>query len=337
MALRSVLGTVVNLANSALTMASYVFLPQFLGLENIEYFLRENIYPGILVLVFSVGIPNYVKKSEEVGFLVFLLILVSIFYFVSWNFLWYSNLLWLLIGVVSQKELVNGRFYLFSALILGLSLTNFTLIFFTQDWRMAHFISPLLVLIIYAFAVESVNFSIKRIREKLRNRFRVYSTLNKVLSISLLWWIISWRYKLEAESLYNLSVYQKVTLSIPVAVLGFISLINYLKNSLSWGWRSDIISLLTAIIIGIGLGWYFEDISWVLLTLLIFTHVPVVYLQNKLLEERYYTVLYIPFAISLFLVGIEYILYSLVGFLMIIRLCFYVQNRSSSSSLQRTR
>lgn len=335
--MRSVLGTVVNLANSGLTMVSYVFLPQFLGLEQIEYFLRENIYPGILVLVFSVGIPNYVKKYEEGGFFLFLLILVSIFYFVSWNFLWYSNLLWLSIGIVSQKELINGRFYLFSALILGLSFSNFILILFTQDWRMAHLISPLIILIIYSLAVESVNFSIKRIREILSNRFKFYSTLNKVLSISLLWWIISWRYELEGESLYNLSVYQKVTLSIPVAFLGFISLINYLKNTLSWGWRRDIISLLTAIIIAIGLGWYFENISWILLALLIFTHVPVVYLQNKLLEERYYTALYIPFAISLFFIEIGYILYSLVGFLMIIRLCFNVQNRSSSSSIQRTR
>jgi hypothetical protein len=336
-ALRSILGTGVNLANSAITLLSYVFIPQFLGLEQIEIFLRDNIYPGILVLVFSVGIPNYVKRSEELGLLLFLLILVSIIYFFSWNFLWYSNLLWLSIGVVSQKELIKGRFYLFSALILGLSLTNLTLILLTQDWRMAHLVSPLLVLVFYSFAVKSVNFSIKRIREILSSRFRVYSTLNKVLGISLLWWIISFRYKLEGESLYNLSVYQKVTLSMPVAVLGFISLINYLKNSLSWGWRKDMVSLVISIVIGIGLGWFFDDISWALTILLIFTHVPVVYLQNKLFEERYYTVLYIPFALSLFLIGIEYILYSLVGFLTIIRLCLYVQNWSSSSSLQRTR
>ena len=337
MALRSVLGTVVNLANSALTMVSYVFLPQFLGLERIEYFLSENIYPGILVLVFSVGIPNYVKSAEEDSFLVSLLILVSIFYFISWNYLWYSNLLWLSIGIVSQKELVDGRFYLFSALVLGLSFTNFLLITLTQDWRMAHLVSPLLVLIIYGFAAESANFSIKRIREIFSNRFKVYSTLNKVLSISLLWWIISWRYKLEGESLYNLSVYQKVTLSIPVAVLGFISLMNYLKDTLSWGWRRDIIAFLTAIIMSVGIGWYFESISWLLLTLLIFTHVPVVYLQNKLLEERFYTALYIPFSISLFFIKLEYILFSLVGFLILIRVCLYVQNWSSNSSLQRTR
>lgn len=337
MALRSVLGTFVNLVNSALTMLSYVIIPQFLGLERIEYFLIENLYPSILVLVFSVGIPNYVKKSEESSFLVFLIVLVSILYFISWNFLWYSNFLWLAVGIISQKELFNSRFYVYAALVLGLGITNLILIYFIQDWRMAHLISPLLVLSIFGFTVKPFNFSNTSILKMLSSGFKVFGTLNKVLSISLLWWVISWRYNLEGESLYNLSVYQKVTLSIPVAVLGFVSLVNFFKDTLSWGWRKDIISLCAAISISVGLSWYFEHISWLLLALLIFTHVPSVYLQNKFLEERFYAAIYIPFLISLVFIELEYILFSLVGFLFLIRLCLYVQNRSSSTTLQRTR
>lgn len=334
MALRAVLGTVVNISNSALTMLSYVFIPRFLGIEQIEYFLVENLYPSIIVLVFSVGIPNYVKKSEEILFVSFLTILVSIAYVFSLNYLWYSNLFWIIIGVISQKELIKGNFNVFALLVLSLSVTNFAIIIISKDWRLAHLLSPVIVLLVYSIFVHVNKISIVNLLLKgLNQRFNPFNTFSKILSISLLWWIISWRYKLESESLYNLSVYQKVTLSIPVAVLGFVSLVNFFKDRLSWGWIKDSISLVVAIVISFVLSIYFDNISWILLSVLIFGHVPVVYLQNKLLEEKFYPILYIPFSVILVFINLDYLLISLAGFLILIRLCLYVQNRSGSTPL----
>lgn len=336
MALRTFLGTLVNLLNSGLTMLVYVFMPQWLGLSHVEFFLNSNIYPSILVLVFSVGIPNYIKESEEVSLIILLFFLSSAAYIYSENFLWFSNLFWLLLGVMSQKELYHGRFYTYISLVLGLSLTNVLLVFCTSDWRLSHLLSPLVVLLIYIIVLNKMRI-VNLLDSKINFKINSISNLfRKILSVSLLWWVITWRYNLEDASLYDLSVYQKVTLSIPVAVLSFVSLINFLNDSLRWGWKKDFLALIVSFVIAIIIHMYLYNISWILLTLLIFSHIPIVYFQNKLFEERFYVVSYIFTFLFLLFLEWKYLLHALISYLILIRIYLYVKSWRGITSLQRS-
>tara|TARA_B110000208_G_C11779620_1_gene433355 strand:+ start:1699 stop:2760 length:1062 start_codon:yes stop_codon:yes gene_type:complete len=211
--------------SSILNFTNFIFIPKFVGLESLDSFYEANLYPSALNLLLSPVLPIIAKNKVKLlaEFLIILTLYFTVFCLTNLT-TGVGNLLWVLFGLCNLIIFFKSKELEFIIYTLLNSLIFMGLILLFDDYIISFLLTGCISLLIILLRHHNdiFNFFTKISFPKLSN-FNFF--LRPFFSLSTFWLLFLMYiefYQRNDLVLYN--YYQKIAVSIPVALFSYFSL-----------------------------------------------------------------------------------------------------------------
>jgi hypothetical protein len=221
------LGSFVNIINSALNFVIYIFFPILIGLNSFTNFQLENVKSSFIILMFSPSLPFIVYNRKFAIYTFFVLFFCTgiILFFLSSKSLLIANMLWLLYGFITMILYYNNekrKFYFYTILLTVIQII--TLLCF-KDYYSSYLITSTGCFILILLLEKTSIFKFLHGIDLIFSKKILYSLLRPVFSISFFWQILLFiASKQGDDSFLSLTYYSKISLSTTVAIFTISSL-----------------------------------------------------------------------------------------------------------------
>ncbi len=302
--------------SSIINFLTFMFLPKYVGIIQLDLFYEKNILPSALTLLLSPVLPAVAKNKKKL-FPPFIIILFIYFIiFCRGNvYTGLGNLFWILFGFTNMCLFFEGfeKKFIRLTLIHSLSFLLFTFVF--KSFIYGYFLSGLSSFILVNPRVFFSYFSFVSY-SSIKNIYSYNSFLRPFFSISTFWLVLLLYIKFfDRENFVLFNYYQKISISIPVALFAYFSLDAYkiMKIELKKYLLVFISCIISVVICSLLVNKIIDEIELniYLITLISILSILPLISFNIISDEKNYrfifAVLFFSFFICLYFLGVSYL------------------------------
>ena len=126
--------------SSVINFSTFIFLPKFVGIDKLDSFYEDNLFPSALNLLLSPVLPIVAKNRGKYLSEFFLILIVYYFIFCLNNFYTgVGNLLWVIFGFLNLTIFFNKNEFKYILNTIMNSILFFVLIILYNDFSISFF------------------------------------------------------------------------------------------------------------------------------------------------------------------------------------------------------